>query len=31
MELPQATIDQLPEGERQQIMALRAQFMTQRR
>jgi cleavage stimulation factor subunit 2 len=26
MELPQATIDQLPEGERQQIMALRAQF-----
>lgn len=31
MELPQATIDQLPEGERQQIMALRAQFMGQRR
>ena len=26
MELPQATIDQLPESERQQIMALRAQF-----
>ncbi|KAI1870201.1 hypothetical protein JX265_006371 [Neoarthrinium moseri] len=31
MELPQATIDQLPEGERQQILALRAQFMGQRR
>ncbi|ORY66236.1 uncharacterized protein BCR38DRAFT_175606 [Pseudomassariella vexata] len=31
MELPQASIDQLPEGERQQIMALRAQFMGQRR
>ncbi|KAK9417068.1 putative RRM domain-containing protein [Seiridium unicorne] len=31
MELPQATIDQLPEGERQQIMMLRAQLMGQHR
>ncbi|KAI1438007.1 hypothetical protein GGR50DRAFT_691765 [Xylaria sp. CBS 124048] len=31
MNLPQETIDQLPEAERQQIMALRANFMTQRR
>jgi cleavage stimulation factor subunit 2 len=31
MELPQATIDQLPEAERQQIMALRASFAPQRR
>ncbi|KAK3362241.1 hypothetical protein B0T25DRAFT_523832 [Lasiosphaeria hispida] len=31
MELPQDTIDKLPEAERQQIMALRASFMGQRR
>ncbi|KAK0731092.1 hypothetical protein B0H67DRAFT_597033 [Lasiosphaeris hirsuta] len=31
MELPQDTIDKLPEAERQQIMALRASFMAQRR
>ncbi|KAI0136705.1 hypothetical protein BJ170DRAFT_602846 [Xylariales sp. AK1849] len=31
MELPQAQIDQLPDGERRQIMALRAQFMGQQR
>jgi cleavage stimulation factor subunit 2 len=31
MELPQETIDQLPEAERQQIMALRASFGMQRR
>ncbi|KAI0391661.1 hypothetical protein F5Y17DRAFT_398134 [Xylariaceae sp. FL0594] len=31
MNLPQETIDQLPEAERQQILALRASFMTQRR
>lgn len=31
MNLPQETIDQLPETERQQIMALRASFMGQRR
>lgn len=31
MNLPQETIDQLPEAERQQIMALRASFMGQRR
>ncbi|KAI2633725.1 hypothetical protein GGS26DRAFT_590479 [Hypomontagnella submonticulosa] len=31
MNLPQETIDQLPEAERQQIMALRATFMGQRR
>lgn len=31
MNLPQETIDQLPEGERQQILALRASFMAQRR
>ncbi|KAK8021568.1 hypothetical protein PG990_006706 [Apiospora arundinis] len=30
LELPQATIDQLPEAERQTIMGLRAQFMPQR-
>ncbi|KAI0404780.1 hinge domain of cleavage stimulation factor subunit 2-domain-containing protein [Xylaria palmicola] len=29
--LPQETIDQLPEAERQQILALRASFMAQRR
>ncbi|KAI5466246.1 hinge domain of cleavage stimulation factor subunit 2-domain-containing protein [Mariannaea sp. PMI_226] len=31
MELPQAQIDMLPEADRQQIMALRAQFAGQRR
>ncbi|KAI1279985.1 hinge domain of cleavage stimulation factor subunit 2-domain-containing protein [Xylaria sp. FL0933] len=31
MNLPQETIDQLPEAERQQILALRASFMAQRR
>ncbi|KAI0200287.1 hinge domain of cleavage stimulation factor subunit 2-domain-containing protein [Astrocystis sublimbata] len=31
MNLPQETIDQLPEAERQQILALRASFMGQRR
>ncbi|XXG94069.1 hypothetical protein Hte_000320 [Hypoxylon texense] len=31
MNLPQETIDQLPEAERQQIMTLRASFMAQRR
>lgn len=31
MELPQATIDALPEAERSQILALRAGFMNQRR
>ena len=31
MELPQATIDALPEAERTQILALRAGFMQQRR
>ncbi|KFA80262.1 hypothetical protein S40288_04542 [Stachybotrys chartarum IBT 40288] len=31
MQLPQAQIDMLPEAERQQIMALRAQFSAQRR
>ncbi|KAI1828076.1 hypothetical protein F4861DRAFT_242006 [Xylaria intraflava] len=31
MNLPQETIDQLPEAERQQILALRAGFMAQRR
>ncbi|KAI2615617.1 hypothetical protein GGR54DRAFT_259623 [Hypoxylon sp. NC1633] len=31
MSLPQETIDQLPEAERQQIMALRTSFMAQRR
>lgn len=31
MELPQATIDALPEAERTQILALRAGFMSQRR
>ncbi|GAP83406.1 putative RNA recognition domain-containing protein [Rosellinia necatrix] len=31
MNLPQETIDQLPEAERQQILALRASFMVQRR
>ncbi|KAK7969006.1 hinge domain of cleavage stimulation factor subunit 2-domain-containing protein [Apiospora saccharicola] len=31
LELPQATIDQLPEAERQTIMGLRAQFMPQQR
>ncbi|KAM7207662.1 hypothetical protein V8F20_001929 [Naviculisporaceae sp. PSN 640] len=31
MELPQETIDQLPEAERQQIMALRASYGTQMR
>ena len=31
MELPQSQIDQLPEAERQQIMALRAQFGGARR
>ena len=31
MELPQAQIDMLPEVERQQIMALRMQFSSQRR
>lgn len=31
MELPQATIDALPEAERAQIFALRAGFMSQRR
>jgi cleavage stimulation factor subunit 2 len=31
LELPQATIDQLPEGERQTIMALRAQYLGQQR
>ncbi|PKS10470.1 hypothetical protein jhhlp_002221 [Lomentospora prolificans] len=31
MELPQATIDALPEAERAQILALRAGFMSQRR
>ncbi|KAI0175965.1 hypothetical protein GGR52DRAFT_538862 [Hypoxylon sp. FL1284] len=31
MNLPQETIDQLPEAERQQIMALKASFMGQRR
>jgi cleavage stimulation factor subunit 2 len=31
MELPQETIDQLPEAERQQIMALRASFGMQQR
>lgn len=31
MELPQAMIDQLPEAERQQILALRASYAQQRR
>lgn len=31
MNLPQETIEQLPEAERQQILALRASFMAQRR
>ncbi|KAI1811872.1 hypothetical protein GGS20DRAFT_561029 [Poronia punctata] len=31
MNLPQETIDQLPEAERQQILALRTSFMAQRR
>ncbi|KAL2022667.1 hypothetical protein VTK56DRAFT_4748 [Thermocarpiscus australiensis] len=31
MELPQETIDQLPEAERQQIMALRASYAAQQR
>jgi cleavage stimulation factor subunit 2 len=31
MQLPQATIDQLPEAERAQILALRAQFSSQAR
>ncbi|OTA69282.1 hypothetical protein K449DRAFT_321742 [Hypoxylon sp. EC38] len=31
MSLPQETIDQLPDAERQQILALRASFMAQRR
>ncbi|KAI1394248.1 uncharacterized protein F4822DRAFT_439896 [Hypoxylon trugodes] len=31
MNLPQETIDQLPEAERQQILALRANFLGQRR
>ena len=31
MNLPQETIDQLPEAERSQILALRATFMGQRR
>lgn len=31
MELPEAQINMLPEAERQQILALRAQFATQRR
>jgi cleavage stimulation factor subunit 2 len=31
MELPQSTIDQLPELERQQIMALRASYEAQTR
>jgi cleavage stimulation factor subunit 2 len=31
MELPQETIDQLPEAERQQIMALRASYAAQTR
>ncbi|KAI0433589.1 hinge domain of cleavage stimulation factor subunit 2-domain-containing protein [Xylaria sp. FL1042] len=31
MNLPQETIDQLPEAERQQILTLRASFMAQRR
>ncbi|KAI0102955.1 hinge domain of cleavage stimulation factor subunit 2-domain-containing protein [Nemania sp. FL0031] len=31
MNLPQETIDQLPDAERQQILALRAHFMAQRR
>ncbi|OTB02310.1 hypothetical protein M426DRAFT_322735 [Hypoxylon sp. CI-4A] len=31
MNLPQETIDQLPDTERQQILALRASFMAQRR
>jgi cleavage stimulation factor subunit 2 len=31
MELPQETIDQLPEAERQQIMALRASYAAQGR
>jgi cleavage stimulation factor subunit 2 len=30
MELPQETIDQLPEAERQQIMALRADYASRR-